>query len=116
MNIRIVDGEDMVPGSNARTGGGRVGADMPSLNSRGGVQPGNSVIRRTEYGALLEVQNAENDRREGGKGKDRRAYSDSQPVIDRRAQEIPQDSYTQIIITYCKRTSIIYKVSNSVSA
>ena len=70
-----------IAGSDSGIGGRRVRSNVPGKDARRGVEPRHAIVRGGENGSLLEVDDAEDNGRQGGKGKDGRSQPDSQAVI-----------------------------------
>ena len=88
----VIDGQDAVAGSHAGIGRGRVWGDVPGNDPGRALDPGHAIIGRREHGPLLKIDDAENDGREGGQGKDGCSQPDSQIVVDWSAHRIPLQS------------------------
>jgi hypothetical protein len=68
MDGDAADGFDNVALADAGFGGGRISDDVPGGDALRGVHPGDAVIGEDVQGALLEVQNGENDSRQCEEG------------------------------------------------
>src|SRR5262249_28930574 len=67
--------EQPVSRSNTGVVAGGVASHVERVDTLGIIEPGDTVIRRVENKALLEVDNAENDRSQGNGGQSHRPES-----------------------------------------
>ena len=88
VNFRAIDHEHVVTGTNASIRRGRVWHDVPGQDPTRCVPPGCTVIRRAENGALLKIDDSEDNRGQCSECKDRCAQPDSQTIIDWRVHRV----------------------------
>src|SRR5665213_2251837 len=88
MDGYIIDCQDLIARAKAGNGRRRFGRDMPGYDARRVIDPGNPVVRRCKKRSLLEIDNAEDNSREGGQRKYRRSQPNSKTVVKPGAQRL----------------------------